>query len=147
MVAVFPLDISGPPLVESSETLLLMSDRFFWHRLCPAEEAFILGSLPWNIMPKYLPLFISTDLHHMFIHPQTYEMSSDWAPDPIHSTGPNIPTIAPWNSPILLLGQKEWFRHHHNHYALIIHHSWLYRCLFNCPRPALDTSAYKTRLH
>ena len=145
MVAVFPLDISGPPLVESSETLLLMSDRFFWHRLCLAEEAFILGSLPWNIMPKYLPLFISTDLHHMFIHPQTYEMSSDWAPDPIHSTGPNIPTIAPQNSPFLLLGQKRGFWYCHNHSALIIHPSWLNKCLFNCLKPIPNTSTYETR--
>ena len=28
----------------------------------------------------------------MFFHPWAYEMSSDWATDPIHSTGPNIPT-------------------------------------------------------
>ena len=28
----------------------------------------------------------------MFIHPQICEVSLDWTPGPIHSTGPNIPT-------------------------------------------------------
>ena len=77
---------------ELSGTSLLMSDRIFWPRLCLAEEAFILGSLPWNIMPKSLPLFINVDLYHTFIHPQIYEVSSDWIPSPIHSTRPNTPT-------------------------------------------------------
>ena len=81
-------------LVEPSGTLLLMSDRIFWPQLCPAEEAFILGSLPWNITSKYLPLLISVDLYPMSIHPRTYEMSSDWAPDLIHCTRPNNPTLS-----------------------------------------------------
>ena len=114
--------------VESFETLLWMSNRIFWPWLCLVEEAFILRSLPWNIMPKSLPLFISANLYHMSIHPQTYEVSSDWAPNPIHSTRPNIPKIAPQNSHLLLLGQKRGFRY--TSILLIIHHSWLRRCLF-----------------
>ena len=104
MVAAFPLDISWPPFVlfpldtypssaESSGMLLLMSDYIFCPQLCLAKKAFILGLLPYNITPKSLPLFISADLYLMSIHPQTYEVSSDWAPDPIHFTRPNTPTI------------------------------------------------------
>ena len=136
-----------PSSVESSGTLLLMSDHIFWPQLCLAKKAFILESLPWNITPKSLPLFISADVYHMFIHSRIYEVSSDWASSPIHSTRPNIPTIAPRNSSLLLLGQKGGFRYCHNHSAFIMLHSWLRKCFFNCLKPAPDASAYKMHPH
>ena len=74
-------------------------------------------------------------------------MSSDWASDPKYSTRPNIPTIAPRNSPLLLLGQKGGFRYRHNHSTLIIHHLSLCICLFSCPTHTPDTSASERRLH
>ena len=94
--------------VEPSEMLLLMLDRIFWPWLCLAEEAFILGSPPWNITPKSLPLFISVDLYPMSILPRTYEVSLDWALGPIHSTGPNIPTVT------IIKTTLFWFYLKHN---------------------------------
>ena len=60
-------------------------------------------------------------------------MFLDWALGPVYSIGPNIPTIAPRNSLLLLFGQKGGFQYCHNHSVLTIHHLCLHRCLFSCP--------------
>ena len=61
-------------------------------------------------------------------------MSSDKVHGLIYIPGLFIPTIAPWNSPLLHLGKKGRFQCYNNYPVLLTHHLCLCRCLFNCPK-------------
>ena len=115
----------------------------------PTSVLLSQGSIPpWTTFSDHngqIPSFINANLHIKVYRPQTTRRPQ--TPDPIHTTKPIIPTIAPRNSPLLLLGKKGGFRYYYNYPTLTIRHICLCGRLFNCPKHAPNVSASETRLH
>ena len=115
--------------------------------LCLAEEVFLLGLHSQLLMTRLLPQTINLYASISINLSSDYLMSSNTSHGPLPIYGPFIPTIAPRNFTLLLLGKKRGFQSSNNypsHFYVIFFCAGVFS---TTKKHAPDASASRTLQH